>query len=82
MNTFKLQVEETLKLSHEIVINTELSFDELNDSINDRAISRCECINDCVCVLEKIEGVEIAEVTEGDLETDEMEIIEIMGGPQ
>jgi hypothetical protein len=77
MNIFKLQVEETLKVTHEIVINTELSFDELNYFINDQAISQCEGIDDCVCLLEEIEGAEIVEITEGDPQVDEIEIIDI-----
>jgi hypothetical protein len=77
MNHFKLIVEETLKVTHEIIIDTELSFDEINDQIDDRAISRCQGLDDVVIELEKIDGIDIKEVTEGEPETDEMEITDI-----
>ncbi len=77
MNHFKLIVQETLTLNHEIVIDTNLSFDEINDQIDDRTISRCQGLDDVVIEIEKIDGIDINEIIEGEPEADEMEITDI-----
>lgn len=76
MNKFKLSFEESIKARHEIVIETDLSWKEVNKEIDRLRLSDLT-FGDLSIVLEDECEFKIIEVTEGDLETSEMECTDI-----
>lgn len=76
MSKFKLKFEETIKARHELVIETDLSWDELEEKI-DRLRLGDYTFGDLSFVLEDNCGVTVIDVAEGDLEIDNMECTDI-----
>jgi hypothetical protein len=65
MKTFKLRFEEEVKYAHEIIIETELSNDELNELLDEIDFSDSN-LDDGVCLLEENNNITIKEVIESD----------------
>lgn len=76
MNKFKLSFEESIKARHEIVVETDLSWEEVNKEI-DRLRLSDYAFDDLSLVLEDECECDVIDITEGDLETDNMECTDI-----
>lgn len=65
-----------MRASHEIIVETELSFDELADKIDEMRFRDC-VIGDCTIILERDEDIKVIEICEQDPETSDMECVDI-----
>jgi hypothetical protein len=77
MSKMTIEIREVLTVYHQVVIETELSTDELYDKIEELELESWDTASDIICKLEDISGMEILEVIEQDPEVDETEIIDI-----
>jgi hypothetical protein len=76
MNKFKLQFDEEMRSSHEIIIETKLTWDELSDKLDEMNFDDC-VIGDCAIVLKEDDDIKVLEVIEQDPETSNMECVDI-----
>ena len=64
MNIYKLKFEQTVKYEHELVIETELSEEELNEILNEIDFENDGTLDDVACLLEKNKEITITEYNE------------------
>ena len=76
MNKFKLKFEETIKARHEIVIETDFDWEEMEEKIDHLRLSDYT-FGDLSFMLENDCECGVIDATEVDLETDNMECTDI-----
>ena len=75
MNQFKLGFTQTFKAEHEIIVETELTKEELSNKLSQSYIDFSDCwnIQDCADLIEdELEEI-VLDITEGESDVDDME---------
>jgi hypothetical protein len=65
MNKFKLTMEEEVRHAHEIIIETELTEDELGDVLEEMDFDDAG-LQDAAAIMEKNEDIKVVEIIEND----------------
>ena len=59
--TYKLNFCEVVNYGHDVLIETDMDFDEVNDILNNIELDRIECLDDYIDKLKKL-GINIKDI--------------------